>query len=326
MIGAGSALKHNVFFLGIKKLKGRGIIFTAAKHNLRETHDERGADSHIDPMRTKDNYIISGESTADGVAAHERALLAEAEFPHALRTDTVYGIELVASLPTDSQIDHREYFAEFYEWARVRFECPILSAVVHMDERAKHCHIVILPLFNGRMIGGRAVGDYTKFTATITDFYERVAKPHGLARQEPQKRLSASVRHEVAGCVFAEIKRRHDVLNEPAIKDALLALIAVNPAPIAEVLGIDLPKPTKQAKPAKSKDLAVKKSKDFEMNAAPEKDRSLSCEDFGSSAPPVSPADRLQSIQHEYVREREEDHAADYWDEVQGKFIKPPTK
>ncbi len=316
-----------VFYLGIEKLKGKGMIRTAAKHNLRENQAEYGADTHIDPLRTKYNYIISGESTADGVVAHERALLAEAEFPHALRKDTVHGIELVVSLPAESQINHVEYFAQSVEWARVRFECPILSAVVHLDERAKHCHIVILPLFNGRMIGGRAVGNHARFLETITDFYERVAKSHGLARQEPPKRLSAPVRHEVASTVFAEIKRRHDVLNEPAVKDALLALIAVNPAPIADVLGIELPKPTKQAKPTKSKDLDVKKSKDFETIAPPEKNRSLSCEDFGYSPPPVSPADTSQSSYFQDLHvEREEDQPASYWDRETGAYIRQPAK
>lgn len=48
--------------LRIKKLKGGGIIATAARHNLRETQAVRGADSHIDPRKTSLNVVLRGRT------------------------------------------------------------------------------------------------------------------------------------------------------------------------------------------------------------------------------------------------------------------------
>ncbi|KHA78004.1 hypothetical protein NC77_14320 [Janthinobacterium lividum] len=64
----------------MKGLKGKTIIVTAAKHNLREILAELDGNqgSAIDPSRTPLNCILRGPATAAGVASEARALMGAA--------------------------------------------------------------------------------------------------------------------------------------------------------------------------------------------------------------------------------------------------------
>lgn len=141
----------NALFVAIKKLTGHGIIRTAAKHNHRELLAEVGANSagRIDPNRTPLNYVLRGPNTAAEVADLERSLLEKAGITN-IRKDAVRGLELVFSLPPATKIDHREYFEEVTKWTESYFGVPLLSSIVHLDEAAPHCHILLLPLVGGR--------------------------------------------------------------------------------------------------------------------------------------------------------------------------------
>lgn len=325
-----SSIKDHEGFLWIKKLKGKRIVLIAAKHNLREIAAELGADSHIDVNRIPDNYILQGADTAAGVAEYESSLLADAEFPHPLRKNTVRAIELLFSLPPDSDIDHRKYFEDAAAWADRCFAAPVLSAVVHLDESAPHCHVLILPLVDSRMIGSDLVGDKKRFNAIMDAFYKEVAGKYGLSRPKPKKRLSAAVRYDLAAKVLARIKSNPDILNEPNIKDILIDAIAANPALIAAALGIDIPQPkppqkktfvgtmTKPQKPEKpSKPIGN------EFNQRPENARSLSC--VGNEInPPV--IDTTEPEQDTYQRIHENDQNAGDWDRDLGEFIQATSK
>jgi hypothetical protein len=329
------------YYLGINKVKrktgeppnaGNRKVEIVARHNLREIVAERGADSHIDVERIKDNYIIAGASTAAGVADYEHELLADACLSKKLRKDAVRALELVFSLPPDTVIDHRAYFVAAFEWARQYYDAPILSAVVHLDESAPHCHVVILPLVDGKMDGSRLFGNHDKFIATLEDFYQQVASKFGLPRQVPHKRISPAIRQGLAASMLAAIKANTSALNEPAVKDALIALMAANPELLAIALGIDIPEPkkkkpqtfveimTKPQKPDKPKPKGFTKSnpKGFAHDDALQKKQSLSCVGFQNNSPVISPPERPQPA---YQRIKETDHPAESWDWETGSHI-----
>ncbi len=229
--------------LRVERLKGGGIIKKAARHNLREIQAELGADSHIDPLRTSQNVILRGAGLADEVAALAKALMDEAKekYPKMKsRKDQVLGVEALISLPSDSGIDEQAFFTDALAWSDGYFEVPTLSAVIHNDEGNPHCHIVMLPLFDGRMIGSKLFGSKQRLQAMQASFFEKVGQRYGLARQTPRKRLSAAFRRKVAGVAADYLKRYPKSLNEPTILDALRDVIisSENPALLADALGL----------------------------------------------------------------------------------------
>lgn len=323
-------MNDHTFVLRTKKLKGKRIVLAASKHNLRELVAELGADSHIDIKRMSDNYIITGAETSAGVANYESSLLAEAEFPHPLRVDSVRAIELIFSLPPDSKINHLDYFSSATNWARKFYNVPILSSIVHVDEAAPHCHVLMLPLVEGKMIGSALAGNKARYLATQSDFHAQVAAKYGLKRQTPQKRHSLATRHEIASKALALIKSDHTLLNEPNIKDALITLIAANPESLALALNIKIKQPkvksfveimTKPQKMEKSKPIGLQTLKSIGLQ--PKKDQSLCSVGFQITNDVINSTEPSQST---YQRIHEDSLQSGYWNGDIGEFITPRIK
>ena len=228
-------------FLRIKKLKGGNIIAFAARHNKRELF-EAGS---IDPGRSPLNEVISGPRTADEVAQLAKALMATAGIAKP-RKDATTAIEIIFSLPPNHQIDERAYFADCASWAANQFGglANILSVDIHRDEGAPHCHILILPLINRRLNGGKLVLPYRVLQNL---FHAAVAARFGL-RKAPAGLQGAS--KQVAATLVLETLR---TTSDPALQSAAWATIRdtieQDPAPWLPVLGIASPsaksKPTK---------------------------------------------------------------------------------
>lgn len=321
----------------IEKLKGSGKITVAARHNLREIQSEIGADSHIDPRRTSQNVVLHGAGRAADVAAQAVSLMEQAQLKKPLRKDVVHGLELLFSLPPSLCIAEMNYFNDAVAWAEGFFEIPILSAIIHNDEAAPHCHVIMLPLFNGRMIGSALVGNRTRMLAMQADFHAKVGQRYGLKRGEPTRRYSRASRAAAADSIITALRRAPKSLDDPAIRDALREAIAeIMPVSLMALLGLNLPevrtpKPktlveimTKPCKPEKPIGFQSKKPIEFAATISTKKDQTLSCVGFADSIIPVSPDNALN--QNEYTRESESVQAAKYWDEHMGEFIQPPAK
>lgn len=224
----------------IKRLHGRAIVRVAARHNLREIAAEMGAGGHIDPARIHTNLVLRGAANADDVARHARALMADAGITR-LRSDAVMALELVFTLAADTTTDARQYFDDATRWAEQFYQVPVLSSVVHLDEAAPHCHVLLLPLSDGRMVGSNLHGGRSKLMAMQAAFQEEVRARYGMERSVPQKRHTAAVRAEA-------MKRAQELLEaNGGLSDAVLAALlkphAKDPQPLLLALGIPMPTP-----------------------------------------------------------------------------------
>ena len=117
----------------------------------------------------------------------------------------------------------------------------MISAIVHNDEGAPHCHVLILPLLNGRMIGSELMGGPAKLKAMQASFHEQVGQRHGLARKEPQKPVNAAIRRKA-------IELAHSALdaNSGLNSDLLRVLLQPhldNPEPLLHAMGLTMPVP-----------------------------------------------------------------------------------
>lgn len=343
LAGNGDGVTEHIQVLRVKKLKCCGIIRIAAIHNLRENQAEFGSDSHIDPSRTHLNVILRGAGTAAEVATMALNLMQQADVLP-LRKGAVVGLEILFSLPPDSGIAERDYFAACTDWSEAFFEIPILSAAIHNDEAAPHCHVILLPLFNGRMIGSGLVGNRVRLLAIQSDFHVKVGQSYGLVRQAPVKRYSASARLAAAASVVNSLRNSKQSLNDPAICDALRdCLSQAMPVELMDRLGLALPE-VKTVKPQTFADIWTKNKPERKMKKpignvidikpigniptiTPEIIQTLSCVGFPDSPPIIQPDNPSipDDCDDGYIRERDNEQAAGYWDEDRGEFIRRPS-
>lgn len=292
-------------FLRIKKLTGKAIIEVAARHNHREILAELGAapGGHIDPARVGLNRVLRGHGTAAAVASQAKMLM-DAAGVKTLRKDAVRALEIVFSLPPESSIDHALFFNESVQWVDQHFAAPVISAIVHNDEAAPHCHVLLLPLVDGRMVGSDLMGGRAKLQAMQSDFHSQVGQRHGLARQTAQKRPSAAIRQQAIDSAFDVLEANSGL--SVAVLRALLGPHMADPAPLLLALGLTMPTPTavkgdfakmmtKPCKPEKPIGFGKKKPIGFDGSAAPENMQTLSCVGFAKFTPSFPPPNEPQT-------------------------------
>ena len=272
--------------LRMKKLKGQGIIYKAARHNLREFQAKKGEDSHINSLKTSQNVILRGVDSATKVAANAVSLIRQAKLITPVKSNTVLGLEILFSLPPSSGISEQKYFTDSVCWAEGFFKIPILSAVIHNDESAPHCHVIMLPLLDGRMSGSALMGNKLRLIEILDDFHAKVGQMYGLRRGMHEKTYSRAAIASAADGVINELRRSPNKLYDPAIRDALRDTIAKTmPISLMALLGIELPE-VKSSNPKTLPEKIADKFKsgkpiDFRRNKpiglANPQDQTLSC-------------------------------------------------
>jgi hypothetical protein len=169
--------------LRLKKLKGPTQIAAAAKHNKRAGGKHwRGAE-RIDRSQSHLNYSLAGPSTPEGVALLHAHLFKTAGLK-AFRKNAVRAIEAVISLPRDLAVDRMAYFTDVLRFLAETFggSVNIVSADVHLDEGSPHMHVLIVPLFDGRLRGSDAIGGPVQLSQMLDRFHAEVGAKYGLLR------------------------------------------------------------------------------------------------------------------------------------------------
>jgi hypothetical protein len=234
-------------FLRVAKLKGSGIIKLAARHNKREIQAELGAAGAIDPTRSRLNETLAGPAAAGDVGQLAKDLMTAAGVA-TLRKDAVMGLEVVFSLPPGHAIDDRAYFTDCAAWAGRYFGGVqnILSTDIHRDEAQPHCHVLILPLVNGRMDGSNLIGGKQKLLAMQKLFHLDVAGRYGLTKAP--SRLAGASKQDAAQAVFKMMLETDDRAMQSAAWATIRAMIESDPGPFVQALGIELQAQKKKGK------------------------------------------------------------------------------
>nr|WP_315240100.1 plasmid recombination protein [uncultured Albidiferax sp.] len=229
--------------LRIKKLKGSGIITVAARHNKREIPVEMGAMGSIDPTRSRLNYTLAGPATAGDVGQLAKDRMTAAGVVK-LRKDAVMGLEIVFSLPSNTAIDDRAYFAACTAWAVGRMGGVILSADTHRDEAVPHCHVLLLPLIDGRMDGSNLLGGKQKLMALQKDFHAVVASKFGLSKAPA--RLAGIAKQAGAKAVLQKLREISDGALQSNAWSVIREAVERDPGPFLMALGVELATPKKK--------------------------------------------------------------------------------
>lgn len=234
--------------IGLSKRDGRKpcSLITAARHNLREIQAEMGADGRLDIERLKFNEVLMGPSIASDVASVAQQKLNEWGFKKR-RKDYVQAIEMVFSLPANSPLDLRGYFQACLEWVHLQMGPEnVLSAVVHLDEPAPHCHVLMLPFKEGRYVGSKLIKT-AQLTLLRNSFAHDVAHKHGL-RSGAKRGMTTLERNKKSQTVLNHLQRTHDPAVSSQIWPVVRHEIEINPDAYMDSLGLSFVMPVKTKK------------------------------------------------------------------------------
>ncbi len=238
--------------IGLSKLGSRKpcTLAVAAKHNKRELAHELEERGRIDLKRMRLNYSMAGGIDSAGVVAVAMQLMERIGIsPDKMRRDYCQAIEVVFSLPANTTIDIKRYFAHCLEWSCARFGAEnILSADVHLDESTPHCHTLIAPIQSGRWVGGKLI-DRSNTKAMSESFSKNVASVYGLKMTE---RLTGKHKGDAVASVLELIENSDRGLLQSSAWVAIRQAIERNPAPFLTAYGIEL----ENKPPAKLKTMA----------------------------------------------------------------------
>jgi hypothetical protein len=139
------------------------------------------------------------------------------------------------------------YFTACAQWAGAEFGGldNIVSVDIHRDEAQDHAHVLLVPLFDGRLRGSDAVGNKRKLSELQAKFFKDVAAGFGFSK--PRARLSGINKAQATRQVLDKLRQ------DPAAKSAAWAVIRDSverdPMPYALALGIVITdNPSKPAK------------------------------------------------------------------------------
>lgn len=220
-------------------LGGRLHMEPALKHNLRELLAERGPYGNIDPRKAPDNYVLRGPSTSvDAMADVDKIISSADTGGKKLRRDAVWGIELIFTALPKTGANFRSYFEDCTKWAEEEFKVPVLSSVVHLDQGAPHCHVLLVPLIRSKMNGGRVYGNKATMVARLSSFYEAVGRRYGLTRPQSKEKLPVAERRGL-------LQRCADYLSEGRRLtanqiDTILKAFHENPLPLAKSFNVEV--------------------------------------------------------------------------------------
>ena len=230
--------------LRVKKLKGSGIVGVAAAHNVRAEQIERGARAHIDLSRTAQNESLitrpGYEPSPQAIARYAKERMQAAGIDK-MRKDAVRAVEWVFSLPPSHAINERNFFIDSVAWVAGHFGGfeNLLCADIHRDEAAPHCHVIALPLINGKMQGSDAVGGRSKLASLKSDFHAKVASRYGLKRAS--ERLQGSQKAVAAKMVIGRLSATADAALRSRAWQPFKDAIERDPSPFMAALGLELP-------------------------------------------------------------------------------------
>lgn len=214
----------------VEKIKSRGSLTRAAQHNTRE----RPPDTLPYPERTPLNTGMSGQSSPI-LARFEQRL------PAKVRKNAVLAAEFMIAVPSDHyEMMLKEAGAEktakwtktYLEWSRdwaidvLGGKGNLLDWHIHMDEKAPHVHVLMMPLRDGKLSYNSYLGGSKHALEDLqTDFAEQVGKKFHMERGRPReetghRHIPPREFYRIGEAAVREVRARQQRLKEkPNDKD-----------------------------------------------------------------------------------------------------------
>ncbi len=226
---------HSTYVFSLAKIKNQVVLRSAFQHNLRELTYELYQSKKIDAKKSRENYVLYGADESEALIKSFRHVIESANLPRKLRSDAVIGIEILFSLPVDHNISERDYFCDCIEWVRCAIGPHVISAVVHKDEASPHCHVILVPLENGKMRGSKLVGYKARLRTLHDDFYDRVAAKYGLQKPSVMSLLRKEAYVSMANQLCDLLLEHPALMMDHDVRRKMIDLLSQNPLEALEI-------------------------------------------------------------------------------------------
>jgi Plasmid recombination enzyme len=224
----------------LNKIKNRVVLRQAFQHNLRELPYELHNSKRINPEMTSANWIIQGERSSSELMRQHTNVIESADLPRKLRSDAVLGIEVVLSLPIEHSVAEADYFEDCLRWAKEFFTEHIVSAVVHKDESCPHCHIILVPLINGRMQGSKLYGYKARLRHMQDSFYDSVGRKYGLVKPSDISLYRGEAFKNMAVQLWELLCENPSLMTDPDVRMLIIQIISRRPLEVLELCQLKL--------------------------------------------------------------------------------------
>jgi hypothetical protein len=224
-----------IHHIGFGKIKSYNLL-KALRHNLREYEDELQGRTGIDPARIQFNVVLRGSGSAlDLFRDFNR--LSRAGCKRTIRKDSVLAVEALFTLPRGSGVDEQAYFTDSVNWFEAYSGGIVISAVIHNDEKEPHCHVLLLPLINGRMTGSKVMGNRPHLLEMKADHFKSVAAHYGI---QLRKSLNYDEKQEAATKILAKLDADLSLLTQTNFRTEFIRAVSYSPHELINLLNIQL--------------------------------------------------------------------------------------
>jgi len=196
----------------LKKIKGANSLEVALKHNLRKISAEKGGYSGIESTRSHLNQVLIGGDDIDELKLEHQKTLSLYE--RKIRKDAVRVIEAVFSPSIDFEGDFGGLFRDSVSWLEGYLRIPVISAVIHNDEKLPHLHVLMVPFKDGRLSAKDIIGGRGQLNQTKNSYFKTVGNKYSLYNPRSDRRLTFKQRDEFASLSLDILTRRPELLTE----------------------------------------------------------------------------------------------------------------
>jgi len=130
-------------------------LLLAELHNTRKTSNALFGYGNIDPSKSHLNIeLVSCDGSFEDKAI-EIVKNTVNDFYQDGRYKSLkrgYGLEFVFNVTSGFVCDFYSLYSDCLDWLKSQLpQCPIIHAVIHMDEGTPHMHVILVPILDGRL-------------------------------------------------------------------------------------------------------------------------------------------------------------------------------
>lgn len=222
------------------------VVRVVLRHNLRRNNEDHRHRSRIDASRTGDNMVLVGDPDPEQAADDAFRHMASLGLSYPSRRDAVAAFEVVVQAPDGG--DAGAFWTVTMDWLRANFEAIVL-AVVHLDQRRPHLHVIALPILAGRMAGADMQRGEYGFPRQRTRFMGHIRRVLGLRPDRKVKTLADYAVSPGRGPKTAAAAARRDKALELCTASGLLGMEVDGHGGRAFVTPTSMPSTSKIAQP-----------------------------------------------------------------------------
>jgi len=216
--------------LRMEKLKSAVSLRRAVQHNARERH----------PLNADAALSVNNWSTGNSDEVMQKY---HDKLPEKVRSNAVHAVEILMTASPEFKGNWDGYLKDCANWAVKLFGREnVLHVANHNDESTPHCHVLVIPLKDGKLNAKHFIGgSRDRMRELQDDFYQNTGNIYGLERGQPKAETKARHTPHTLAAAAADLEKKKSIMVAAAkelqinpvdfrkMKDRLARLDAMTP-------------------------------------------------------------------------------------------------